>query len=71
MDLSRDVWSVLNKIRTGHGRSDSMMYKWSLKDSSACDYGYDNQTIQLIVDDCPKGGSTRALKEFMRQIMKY
>ncbi|KAF0749652.1 Uncharacterized protein FWK35_00024378 [Aphis craccivora] len=31
MDLSRDVWSVLNRIRTGHGRCGSMMSKWVLR----------------------------------------
>lgn len=54
MDLPRDVWAVLNRIRTGHGRCGSMMSKWGLKDSPSCDCGHDNQTIHHIVEDCPK-----------------
>jgi len=30
------------------------MSKWGLKDSTTCDYGYDNQKIHHIVEDCPK-----------------
>ncbi|KAF0758368.1 Uncharacterized protein FWK35_00015383 [Aphis craccivora] len=62
MDLLRDVWSVLNRIRTGHGRCSSMMSKWSLKDSSACDCGYNNQTVHHIVEECPKRRFNRGIE---------
>lgn len=52
MDLPRDVWSVLNRILTGHGRCGFMMSKWGFSDTPVCDY--DNQTIHHIVLDCPK-----------------
>lgn len=54
MNLPRGVWSVLNRIRTGHGRCGSMISKWGLKDNPVCDCGYDRQTIHHIVTDCPK-----------------
>jgi len=62
MDLPRDVWSVLNRIRTGHGRCGSMMSKWGLKDSPTCDCGHDNQTIHHIVEDCPKRRFNRGIE---------
>jgi len=63
MNLPRDVWSVLNRIRTGHGRCSSMMSKWGLKDSPTCDCGHDNQTIHYIVEDCPKRRFNRGIEE--------
>jgi len=30
-DLERNTWVTLNRIRTGHGRSGHMMYKWGLQ----------------------------------------
>jgi len=36
-DLERSTWVTLNRIRTGHGRSGHMMYKWGLRDNETCD----------------------------------
>jgi len=39
-----------------------MMSKWGLKDSPACDCGYDNQTIHHIVEDCLKSRFNRGIE---------
>lgn len=45
MELPRHEWSVLNRLRTGHGRCEYMMHKWGLKHSPTCNYGNEGQTI--------------------------
>ncbi|KAF0755627.1 Uncharacterized protein FWK35_00017571, partial [Aphis craccivora] len=62
MDLPRDVWSVLNRIRTGHGQCRSMMSKWDLKDSPAWYCGYNNQTVHHIVEECLKRRFNRGIE---------
>ncbi|KAE9523030.1 hypothetical protein AGLY_016661 [Aphis glycines] len=52
MELPRHEWSVLNCLRTGHGRCADMMFKWRLQDSPACDCGNDRQTINHIIKEC-------------------
>ncbi|KAF0711437.1 Uncharacterized protein FWK35_00025434, partial [Aphis craccivora] len=62
MDLPRDVWSVLNRIRTGHGRCHSMMSKWDLKASPAWYCSYNNQTVHHIVEECLKRRFNRGIE---------
>lgn len=51
--LPRKLWCNLNRLRTGHGRSKSLMKKWGYIDSSECVCGHPDQTIQHILLDCP------------------
>lgn len=39
-------------MRTGHGHSTSMLYKWNMINSPNGDCGVDNQTIDGIVNEC-------------------
>jgi len=44
-ELIRKIWTTLNRIRTGHGRSGHMiLFKWSLSDSEVT-------TVDTITDD--------------------
>ncbi|CAI6369294.1 unnamed protein product [Macrosiphum euphorbiae] len=50
--LPRHESSVLNRLRTGHGRCADMMLKWRLRGSPACDCGNYGQTINHIIKEC-------------------
>jgi len=54
MLLPRKQWTTINQIRTGHGRCGSLLFKWHYKDSAACDCGEVEQTMNLIVETCPR-----------------
>ena len=51
-DLPRIAWLKLKRIRTGHGRCNSCLFKWKLVDSAACDCGCNDQTMMHIVTSC-------------------
>lgn len=51
-DLPRNTWSMLNRIRTQHGRCGYMMHKWGKRPSPLCDCGQP-QTIYHITEQCP------------------
>jgi len=51
-DLPHQIWSVMNRFRTGQGPRRANMDKWGLAQSSSCDCGQ-RQTMNDIVDTCP------------------
>jgi hypothetical protein len=51
--LSRRVWVQQNRIRTGQGRCNYLMWKWGRRDSPECECGAAAQTVQHIVEECP------------------
>ncbi|VVC37555.1 Hypothetical protein CINCED_3A006497 [Cinara cedri] len=51
-ELKRNTWVTLNRIRTGHGRSGHIMYKWGMRVTETCDCGYESQTINHITTKC-------------------
>lgn len=53
-DLPRRSWCQLNRIRANHGRCNSTMHKWNRSIAPDCDCGHTNQTIEHIVNDCPR-----------------
>ena len=64
--LPRTAWSLLNRIRTGHGRCGSCLFKWGLRESPGCDCGADEQSMWHIVSSCPLRrfvGSMRELSD--------
>ena len=51
-DLSRQLWCKLNRIRTGHGRSNSMLSKWNVVPSPYCSNCNNvEETISHIVQE--------------------
>lgn len=54
LDLSRKIWVMTNRLRTGHGKCNSMLFKWKLVPSAACLCGHPSQTIEHIVKECPR-----------------
>ena len=64
-DLKRNEWTKLNRLRTGHGRSNYLMNKWGLCESAACDCGEPHQTMQHISDCCPLRGFNGGIKEIL------
>ena len=51
--LPRKNWVTLNRLRTGVGRFNANMYRWGLRESSACVCGAEEQTADHIIYDCP------------------
>lgn len=45
--LPRKLWCNLNRIRTGHGRCNEMLYKWKMIDDPSCTCGNPHLTIPL------------------------
>jgi len=48
----RKIWSLINRLRTCHGRCNDMLYKWNIITSPLCDCGEKPETIQHIVEEC-------------------
>jgi len=42
------IWTTLNRIRTGHGKSGHMMFKWRLCNSEVCDCGHKSQVTHIM-----------------------
>ena len=59
LDLPRKQWTTLNRLRTGVGRFSSSMLKWGLMDSSVCECGAPEQTVDHILDVCPHNTGRR------------
>ncbi|KAI5731770.1 hypothetical protein M8J77_015702 [Diaphorina citri] len=49
--LPRKSLCNLNRLRTGHGRCKSCLYKWGLADET-CECGHPRQTMNHIINDC-------------------
>ncbi|CAI6362705.1 unnamed protein product [Macrosiphum euphorbiae] len=52
MDLPKKIWVGLNRIRTGQGRCNELMYKWKFRESPGCDCGANIQSMQHLILDC-------------------
>ena len=48
-DLPREIWTKLNRIRTGHGRCNNTLHLWGSLDDPGCDCGFAIQDIRHIV----------------------
>lgn len=46
------ILTTLNRIRTGHGRSGHMLFRWGLRVSEAYDCGHVSQTTSHIINEC-------------------
>lgn len=53
-DQPRRRWVTLNRLRTGHAKSNEMLFRWNLIPSPACDCGAPIQTMTHIVEECPR-----------------
>ena len=53
VDLPRQAWVRLNRLRTGVGRFRSSMHKWGLAPSAACECGAEEQTADHVILECP------------------
>jgi len=65
-DFSRRGWVVLNRLRTGHGRTGHMLHKWGPISLPGCDCGYVKQTATHIVNEC----NIRRLQGRMKELHK-
>ncbi|XP_055714418.1 uncharacterized protein LOC129808670 [Phlebotomus papatasi] len=54
LNLSRKDWATLNRIRTGCARTAANLHKWGIKDDPKCDCGCPTQTLQHIINECPR-----------------
>jgi Reverse transcriptase (RNA-dependent DNA polymerase)/Endonuclease-reverse transcriptase len=53
-DLRRHEWVLLNRFRTGQGRCAYLMYRWGFGESPNCDCDADEQTMNHVINDCPR-----------------
>ena len=53
LNLPRKSLCNLNRLRTGHGRCKSCMFKWGLAEDESCECGHDKQTTEHILKHCP------------------
>jgi hypothetical protein len=51
-DLSRELWSTLNRVRTEQGKCGYNLHRWGMSESPFCECG-EEQTVRHIVDTCP------------------
>lgn len=52
-NLPRKAWLNLNRLRTGHGNCNQMLFKWGFIDDPSCSCGEPQQTMSHILLDCP------------------
>lgn len=52
-NLPRRIWVQLNRLRTGHGRCNSFLYRWKSIQDPSCRCGFPSETIKHIVEECP------------------
>ncbi|KAJ8897529.1 hypothetical protein PR048_002876 [Dryococelus australis] len=52
--LDRKLKCTLNRLRTGHGRCNSMLNKWRLRDDPSCPCGHGDRTIRHLLLECPQ-----------------
>ncbi|XP_023213644.1 uncharacterized protein LOC111616470 [Centruroides sculpturatus] len=64
-ELSRNLWSVLNRIRTKHGLCRDSLFRWGKVASAQCDCGAERQTIHHILEDCPVRSFSGQLSDFL------
>lgn len=72
--MPRKAWCNLNRLRTGHGRCNQMLYKWKFKDDPSCPCGADFQTMKHIMNECPDlrfSGNTNQIKELSSEAMSW
>lgn len=50
--LPRKAWCNLNRLRTGHGCCNEMLFKWGYTDTSSCICGNAHQTMDHILHEC-------------------
>lgn len=63
-NLPRRVWSVLNRIRTQHGRCAYSMHRWGTATTPFCECG-GIQTVRHIVEDCPRTAYEGTREDFL------
>lgn len=74
LQLPRKAWCNLNRLRTGHGRSNAMMKKWGFIEDSVCVCGFPDQTVAHILHSCPilsYGGPIDDIKNLTAEAMTW
>lgn len=51
--LQRKIWVNLNRLRTGHGNCNEMLYKWKYVNDPSCPCGEPHQTMVHLLLSCP------------------
>ena len=57
--LPRRDWVTLNRMRSGVSRLNANLYRWGLSNSKDCICGFQEQTANHILFDCPELGPPR------------
>ncbi|KAI5720173.1 hypothetical protein M8J77_002972 [Diaphorina citri] len=64
-DLPRKTWTRLNRIRSNCGRCADSLYKWGISNSPNCECGAPKQTVQHIIQECPRTSYPGPMKDFL------
>lgn len=51
--LPRRIWTNLNRLRTGHGNCNYMLFKWKFVNDPSCTCGELHQTMTHLLLHCP------------------
>ena len=62
-NLPSTIWTRLNRIRCGVGRTASALHQWGWLESPSCNCGAEVQTISHIVKECPLRAFTGPVEE--------
>lgn len=66
MDLPRKVWVRLNRVRSGQGRCNELVYKWKFKESPGYDCDASIQSMQHLILDCQLRSNDGDLEDFIK-----
>lgn len=61
-------WIVLNRLRTGHGRTGLVLHRRGSRPTPHCDCGHQTQSSRRIVDECLFRSFPRGLTELNKDI---
>lgn len=72
--LHRKLWCNMNRLRTGHGRCNAMLYKWKVINDPGCECGAQLQTMNHLMSECPLSkyaGNVKELLELTSQAISW
>jgi hypothetical protein len=49
----QEAWCKINRFRTGHGKCNSMLFHWNIRENPSCECDAEKATIQHIVEERP------------------
>ena len=70
-ELNLREWSRINRFRCGQGRCNYLLHKWGMVQSSICNCGLCDQSMDHIVNNCPLNKFKGGLKRWKRGFINW